>query len=562
MANIPEYNLPLGQSGLQPSTGGAEAFERAGMETQRAARVTEETGRELGNSIAQGYAKLGQFVKGAGGLVDDYLTQKDIASAAQQHTALAAQAAKDLPGIIANAADPVKAVQDYYENTYQPAIEKINGGMITKRSRMWSVEHSQSGAQAFMHTGIAEAMNVQGERAITGFNKSMDNLSDAARADPHGLDNYIKQVDSLIDGTKSALSPTQQVHIEGMREKMKEQVAIAAGHALAEQNPAQFVQDLQNGWGKGVITEQNRQLLTHYATYVTRQKKLQAARTSSDITTDWASNGPGGIGPDGKPTQPTWTPEGIGWMANNPAISAEDRQAAARLGAIGNQVMIWKKAHFNTRHPAPHGNMGDEYMLEQGIKDGKVTIGDIADGMQRYLQTHGQYGISDTTAARLMGKLKPEKVEKYSAIHSDPVLKSAREQAEELIEQQGQMMYKGAFNSGNPAVRARIRQFRMDVDNTLEGAMDRKEDWKQYIDPSNPKYLFTPDKLRQYVPTKPEITGQMLYNPQAEKFAKEHPMGGMFSNAERPAPPKPPVKESPKKFFPYLFNGGGSEEKK
>lgn len=558
MPNIPEYNLPLGQSGLQTTGAGASALESAGNETQRAARVTQETGRELGNSFAQGAHALGSAVKSLGGIADDYMTQKDIAGAAEAHTRLSAQAAKDLPGIIANAADPVKAVQDYYENTYAPAVGKINDSMSTKRSKMWSVEHSQSGAQAFMHTGISEAMNVAGARALNSFTKSIDNLSDAARADPHGLDNYLKQADSLIDGTKGTLSPTQQAHIEGQREKLKESVAVSAGHALAEQNPIQFQKDLDGGWGKGIINEQNRTNLGHYATYVAHQKKLQAAGTSSDITATWAANGPGGVGADGKPTQGTWNPNGIGWMANNPNVSEEDKQAAMRLGAMGNNVMIWKKAHFNTRHPAPHGNMGDEYMLEQGIKDGKVKIGDIADGMQRYLQTNGQYGISDTTASRLMNKLKPEKVEAYSKVHNDPVVKSTRAMAEDYIV--GQTMHQFAnTDTSNPALKSRIQQFRMETDQILERAVDNKEDIKQYLDPSNPKYLFSHDRLDQYRPTKQELANQVVSDPRLEKYTKEHLLTSPFANAIHP---KPPAKESPKKFFPYLFGGGGSEEKK
>ena len=131
MPNIPEYNLPSDPSKLRPDDTGAVA-------TMRAGRIIQETARGIGDTVAQGYAKLGQGVAAAGKLADDYVTQHDIASAAEQHTAIGAQAAKDLPALLANSTDPVQAVQDYYDKTMQPAIDKINDSMNTKRSRMWS----------------------------------------------------------------------------------------------------------------------------------------------------------------------------------------------------------------------------------------------------------------------------------------------------------------------------------------------------------------------------------------------------------------------------------------
>lgn len=565
MPNITEYNLPLGQSDLTPSSAGPNAIEKGAMETQRAARVTQETGAHLGQMVAEGYGKLGRFVAGAGKLADDYFTQKDIASAAEAHTKLSAQAAQDLPGIIANAADPVKAVQDYYQNTYQPAVDKINNGMITKRGRMWAAEHSESGAQAFMHTGIAEAMNVQGARAIDSFNKSIDNISDAARADPHGLDNYIKQVDSLIDGTKSALSAQQQVHIELQREKMREHVAVSAGHALAEQNPVQFQKDLEAGWGKGVINEQNRTLLGHYATYQIHQQKLKAASRSSGIVVDWAAGGGGSVGPDGQPVAPTWNPMGIGWLANNPNVSPQDKKDAIELGAVGNQVMLWRRQFPATgRRASPHGNLGDEFELEQKINRGEAQIGDITGQMKRYLQSKGQFGINEQTASRLMAKLHPDKVEKYSQVHNDPVLKSQRERAEEYILAQSARIAKGFGPPGgyddkgqpnqtvngdfsgvanNPAYKQKIRDFRTFVDHTLEGAVDRRENWKEYMDPQSPKYLFKPENIQRFLPSTPELQsgvtfpeykGQAFPNPAAPGSIPKKPLDEIFKGLGGP----------------------------
>ena len=46
MPNIPQYDLPLEQSKLNPSDTGASSLERAAAVTQRVGRVQQETARQ------------------------------------------------------------------------------------------------------------------------------------------------------------------------------------------------------------------------------------------------------------------------------------------------------------------------------------------------------------------------------------------------------------------------------------------------------------------------------------------------------------------------------------
>lgn len=547
MPNIQQYDVPEAQSQIRPSDTGASSLERAGAVTQRVGRVQQETAREEGMSVAQSWQKVGQFVGAAGHLVDDYVTQKDIASAAEQHTRLAAQAAKDLPSILANAADPVKAVNDYYDQTMKPALEQINSGMMTKRSRMWAAEHSQQGASQFLHSGIAEATNLAGARALTSFHQSVDNLSDQARANPHDFEGIISQSDHLIDGVKSTLSPSQQIALEDHRNVVHQKIAVAAGHALAEEHPDQFTKDLVKGWGKGHITEEQRTNLMHYAQYVSRDKLLKAQATSASTLVDWSQGGSSGQG------QP-WTPQGVGWVQNNPFIHGEDKTDGVRMGVLATKVRMWSEAHTARKHPAPTGDMNDEYLIRDAIKNGKGGVKLIGDGLQRFIDTNGQFGINHTKAESLMKLLHPEKVEKYAAIHNDPVLKSSREQAEEQIigiATRGTDQHGGGADASNPALKAKIRQFRMDTDKTLEAAHDRGENVQEYWDPASPKYLFSRERMERYVPSKREIKDQVVISPEA-------PFKSVFIHAQ----PKPDVKpESSKgtrdKYFPWMKDKGG-----
>lgn len=559
MPNIPQYDLPLDQSRLVPEDRGAGSLERAAGTQQRVGRVQQETSINLGNMEAQKWKSLGAGVAEAGHLVDDVVTQHNIADAAQQHTALAAQAAKDLPGILANAKDPVQALQDYYDKTYAPAIEKINDGMMTKRSRMWATEHSQAGAQAFMRSGIAEAITLQGAQAISKFETSINNLSDAARANPHDYEGYLKQADSMIDGMKGTLSPAQQIQMELHRNHVKESIAVAAGHALADQNPEQFKADLANGWGKGNISETNRTALEHYANFAAHEKKLRAGRNSGNVIADWSLGGtnlpPGQSG--------VWTPQGIGWLQNNPNVTSEDKPDVAEFGRVGLMIEQIRKQYPATgRKAAPHGNLGDEFALEQKIDRGEAKLSDITEQMKQYLQTKGQRGINNQVGARLMAKLKPENIETFAKIHNDPNLKTAMQQANEYMQAESARILKGMsipeargfmdskgnmqpsqlmpsdFSgvASNPAFKAKVRDFTNYVNHTLEEAAKRHEDYRQYLDPKSDKFLFGRDTIARFLPSTPELQSGVTF--------PDYQGPGLFQGANPNAkPPRKPLNE-------------------
>ena len=569
MPNIPQYDLPLDQSRLIPEDRGAGSMERAAGTEQRVGRVQQETSINLGNMEAAKWRGLGQMVAGGGKLVDDVVTQHNIASAAEEHTKLAAQAAKDLPGILASSDNPVEALQNYYDKVYAPAAENINSGMMTKRSRMWAVEHSQAGAQAFMRSGIAEAITLQGAKAISSFENSVGNLADAARANPHDYEGYLKQVDSMIDGMKGTLSPAQQVQMEMHRNKVKESVAIAAAHSLADQNPEQFTADLAAGWGKGNISESTRSALEHYANFAAHEKKLKAARTSGGIVADWGAGGtnlpPGQSG--------VWTPQGIGWLQNNPNVRPEDKPEVAEFGRIGLQIeQIRKQFPATGRRAAPHGNLGDEFDLEQKINRGEAKISDLTDAMKQYMATKGQHGINNQTAARLMAKMHPDKIETFAKIHRDPNLQTALQQAEEFMQAESARILKGLsipeargymndkghmvpsqlvpgdFSgvAGNPAYKSKVRDFRNYVNHTLEDAAKRGEDWRQYLDPKNDKYLFGRDTISRFLPSTPELQSGVTFPP--------YPGPTMFGNAN-------PNAKAPRKPLDEIMGGIGGPKR-
>lgn len=538
MPNIPTFDLPSGQSKLQPQESGAQA-------TMRAARITQETAKSEGDAVAQGWRAIGHTVSTAGKIADDYVTQRDIASAAEQHTLLAANAATALPTILANSPDPVQAVKDYYEKTYAPAVDKINEGMNTKRSRMWAAEHSQSGSQQFMRSGIAEAMSVQGAKAIQSFQTSVDNLGAAARANPHEVEGYIKQADSLMDGMKGSLSAQQQVTLEGHRSKVRQQLMISAGHALADKNPAQFKKDLEAGWGKDHLDPHQRELMTHYADYTAKRQNRIAKGNSLSTISDWV---------DGKIDKQTGqdhevTPEDIGRIQNDPNVHPDDKKSVTQFGVAMNRVQTWMQEHKVKGRGVPPGDAGRELDLRQrlGDPDHPTTLDDITDALNDYAKNPKE-GINPAKALQIAKRIKPGKMMDLNHLNNDPILKGELDRAGAMI--------RGKTDAGNQAVKDKHDTFKLDTLRELQGALDRKENVKEYLDPKNPKYLFTPERIKQYTPTKEEIADQIVKRPPS-LYVK--PGESQFLQA-KPAAPAAPAKPQPKQpigdFFGGMFKGG------
>jgi hypothetical protein len=544
MPNIPSYDLPAEQSRVVPRSEGATA-------TMRAGRILQETARSVGDMQLQGARQLAAGIAKAGNLVDDYVTQSDISSAAQEHTRITAQASKDLPGLIANSKDPVKAVQDYYDNTYAPAVQKINDNMSTKRGRMWAAEHSQAGAQAFMRTGLAEAATVAGARAIESFNTSVNNLAEAARNDPHNLQSYIDQGNSLIDGMKGTLTPAQQAQVELHRNKVSQQLTISAGHALADQNPTQFMKDLDAGWGKGVLDEQHRDALHHYAQYTQKRQGRIAKGNSTGTVADWIN----GKYDSESGQDREITPQDIGSIINNPNVLPEDKQSIQRFGVTMNHIQTWMQEHKVKGRGVPQGDAAAELDLRHRLADpnNPTTIDQITDALEQYGR-NPNHGVSPAKAMAIAKMIKPTKAMDLKKLMDDPILKGELDRADTIISGNAQ-----GDPKTNPAIKGKIDDFRLETMRTLQDALSRGENIREYLDPKNPKYLFVPERIQQYRPSDKERSSGVLNRPPT---VMQNPNDSMFlKGKQKPeVPPQTPGRpEQGRKSIGEFFKGLGGK---
>ena len=490
MPNIREFDLPSNASVLRPEEQGPEA-------AARQARISQEIGQARGAVISQGFHAIGRAAGEGYQKYDDHQTQQDILSGVQAHTQLAAKTAEELPQVLAKSDDPVQAMKDYYNETYLPGTQKINDSMSTDRSKMWAAEHTAQQSGAFFQHGMAEAMNIQGAKSIAKFQSAQDNLSVAAHANPQGLDLYTQQADATLDAIKGTLTVQQQTQLEEHRSNMHAQLALAAGHSLADANPKQFQKDLDGGWGANYLNEEQRQNLRQYSNYAERQQDMDQRRTSQEHVQDWVSNL---YGDDGRIKQ--ITPAMIGQLHQDGAIRPQDQRSAVNLG-----VSLFKQQQREDEGTLEAKTM---YTDPHVAADMISRIGDPTNPLTRDQIAHevDQGHISVSLGLEFANKIAPKNLDVLAKLNNNPIVKSEFDRAASVI--------RGATDPGDQAVRNKTDAFKMDTLRTLQDAVTNGQDPRPLLDPKSPTYLFSPEKLDQYKPSKAEIASQIVQPPAAK----------------------------------------------
>ena len=82
-------------------------------------------------------------------------------------------------------------------------------------------------------------------------------------------------------------------------------------------------------------------------------------------------------------------------------------------------------------------------------------------------------------------------------------------------------MIRGNVDPGNQAVRDKTDQFKIDTLKTLQDVMAGGGDPRPYLDPKSPQYLFSPERVKQYQPTKNEIANQVVVKAAPAKPGEE-----------------------------------------
>jgi len=90
---------------------------------------------------------------------------------------------------------------------------------------------------------------------------------------------------------------------------------------------------------------------------------------------------------------------------------------------------------------------------------------------------------------------------------ADPVVKSELDRAGQAITGLASPNVPGGLTSGatEPAIRQAMDQFKVDTLRQLQAVKTAGGDTRPYLDPNSQQYLFSKERIQQYVPSKADI---------------------------------------------------------
>ena len=121
--------------------------------------------------------------------------------------------------------------------------------------------------------------------------------------------------------------------------------------------------------------------------------------------------------------------------------------------------------------------------------------------------------ITVTRGMELSARINRPATDAMKKISDNPIVKTQFDQAAAVI--------RGNVDPGNQAVRDKTDQFKIDTLKTLQDVMAGGGDPRPYLDPKSPQYLFSPERVKQYQPTKNEIANQVVVKAAPAKPGEE-----------------------------------------
>lgn len=198
MPNIREFQTPA--LGLRANETGVEA-------TAAAARRVGSEYNEAGGAIAAGGAAVGQSIKIAGELYDDYTTHQEISRGGVGLAGLMGKKTEDWNSTVKNADPNNPAVAaKFLEENLEPDLEKFRDGFTTQRSQQWADNHLNSFRQHMFAKTAADMATMAGEAIKVNYRQTTNSMANTVRNDPSALDFMLKTYEDTLNATVATSS--------------------------------------------------------------------------------------------------------------------------------------------------------------------------------------------------------------------------------------------------------------------------------------------------------------------------------------------------------------------
>jgi hypothetical protein len=502
MGNIREYTSPV--DNIQIPQGGADVVARS---ARYIGQLTRENATEVERgAIAQqaGYQALAKGVKAVGRTVEDFQSASELRAGTDALVAAHQQLDADWKKT-RGAADSNQPVGPaWLEKTANPLLDKVADGVSTQRAR---AHIDQMVAQAKLHYGTltaGEDSAAAGAAAVRTVEHTVHTMAQRANADPSTLDYNLGLHGDAIEGALKGgqFSAAEQAKIRELGDKGKVEIITAAFKGMADKNPQQFLKDLPSLSGKyaefvGQHTDQYRE----YARHIEREQKYDAqlAESQANIVKEKQSRANAAalmkstVQPDG-----TIKPPSLADIIKDAGTKYTPQDAIAL-------------SHFYKVAPG----------AEKNVKNDPETSADLAGRLHDGTNPTQPKEITDAMkngditveyGTHLLGLQFSANAASLKALSNNQMLKTEIDKAGAIIRQ-----VPGAAvlaDPSNPAVREKSAQFKADTLRILQDAVNLggSQAAAPYLDPKDSRYLFSPDRIKQYQPTREEIAKAIVTN--------------------------------------------------
>lgn len=475
MPNIPVFEAGTGQ--LAIPEGGAAAFTQVG---RRAGQFYHQIGQDVGQGIA-----------GIGEQVEQHDTMMAISKGAAAGTGLHASLTEQAAKAIGDNPEDSTAPQKFLQQTAEPAIEdflkQFDGS--TPRAREWARNYADGMRQQVSAYVAALGSFAAGQATEVNAKQTANNLQQQvmSQGTVGAYNDAVGTFGGIIDNLIALhpnLSGEDRVKLKtSLLQNFQESTAKSLVAVTAMKNPDLAEKMVDSGaFGEVLNAGETKDAIQRIA----RQRKTDAtnARILANQEAQMLSERTAG-GLLASVVDP---------VTHEVKMPADWGARVLQLAAPGGPLKPSEaKALFEfSKSPSiTKQNLDPEVYADlwhrTGDKESPTTISQITAERKAGTITDGQFGA-------LMRHMESGQKGITKVIASDQAYKYEIAKAAGMIQQQE--------IPSNGAVISAKAQFGAD---TLAILAQAGQNWRMYLDPHDPKYLFTPERIQQYRPTKKEL---------------------------------------------------------
>ena len=497
MPNIRQFELTPQQAEIHPSEEGPSAYARIGREEQY-------TGEQIGAAYSRGLSTIGKTVSQVGDMYENHLTTQQFVQGMQASSQRQGQFEDEKQAALASP-DPVTAMKATVDKFGQD-MDKIGDNFTTEQGqRMWAEHRATAYNQALVH-GMAEANTAVGDKTIQSIQATQNNFVGIVDSNPHALDTSLDQIDQLYSAAKTNLTPQQQTRLDAEHLAVRNQLGLVAVNSAARDyfthnpnaTPDQFpMGDLgKDSQGNSVLTAEG---VLHAQAVV-----KSAWQEQKTIFNENSENAAGTVLANVFGKEGVYNPQ-AGFKAAGDiqtgmaAGTIEPKTGAAVLRSI--QSMHYEaidqsraglrfgeeQADYARRLPA---QTSDPTAVSDMNK--KIASGVFAPEQVRELYNNKQITTDDYVRAYGAAATTYQKPGALSMFNT-PAYKGEEQRINAVIT--------GNNVPGEPKVLAAQGMARRDLGVAMGNAKVAGIDPQSLLDPQNPNYWPTPERLQTYAPT-------------------------------------------------------------